>query len=103
MSHDLTICTGCALMLLTVGMGARSGEPKDGYVPDAATAARIAEAVLLPIYGEATVLSERPFKASLNDDVWTVTGSMKKVHPGGVATVRLSKADGRVLFVTHGK
>jgi hypothetical protein len=35
--------------------------PKGGYVPDAVTASRVAEAVLIPVYGEQRIASERPF------------------------------------------
>ena len=35
-------------------------EPTQGYVPDAATAIRIAVAVWVPIYGERIVDSEKP-------------------------------------------
>jgi hypothetical protein len=35
--------------------------PKDGFVPDAKTAVKIAEAVLIPVYGENKIESERPF------------------------------------------
>lgn len=37
--------------------------PKDGYVPNAATAIVIAEAVLVPIYGQVEVLRDRPYRA----------------------------------------
>ena len=82
--------------------------PPAGYVPDAATAIRIAEAVLIPVYGEANVAAERPFYADLNVDVWTVRGTLhcsdtKAQCMGGVAEVKLSRNDGRILRITHGK
>jgi hypothetical protein len=45
-------------------------------VQDAETAVRIAEAVLIPVHGEQTVISERPFSAELRGDVWHVVGSL---------------------------
>jgi hypothetical protein len=77
--------------------------PKNGYVPDEATAIKIAEAVLIPIYGREQIEGERPFKATLNSDVWVVTGSLQAGRVGGVAVVKISKKDARVLAVTHGK
>src|SRR4051794_21303627 len=50
--------------------------PKDGFVPNAATAIRIAEAIWIPIYDEEQIQSERPFEANLSNGVWTVTGSL---------------------------
>jgi hypothetical protein len=77
--------------------------PKSGFVPDSATALEIAEAVLVPIYGRDAIEREKPLKAELRGDVWTVTGTLPRGHVGGVATVRIAKADGRILFVLHGQ
>lgn len=79
--------------------------PPDGYVPNERTAVRVAEAVLIPIYGQETVEKERPFTAVLRDEVWIVRGKGPKdtMTAGGVALVEISKKDGRILRVTHGK
>lgn len=75
--------------------------PKDGFVPNEATAVKIAEAILVPIYGERLIASERPFKATLKDSVWTVIGTLPPQFLGGTAIVKLSKQDGRVLYLIH--
>jgi hypothetical protein len=78
--------------------------PPNGFVPDAMTASRIAEAVWIPIYGEANIGAQKPFKATLTGDVWTVSG--RELPPGsrgGVAEADISKRDGRILRVIHGK
>lgn len=84
--------------------------PKSGFVPDAQTAARIAEAVIAPIYGDEVIQKERPFVAELNErgDVWTVHGhpasdAEKAGWHGGVAVVEISKASGCILRVSHSK
>jgi hypothetical protein len=77
--------------------------PAGGFVPDAATAIKIAEAVWLPIYGK-EVLNEKPYTARLiGKDVWVVEGSLRKGWDGGVAYIEISKRDGRILEVIHGK
>jgi hypothetical protein len=76
--------------------------PKDGFVPNEHTAVRIAEAVLIPIYGEKEVRSERPFKAVLANGVWTVRGTLPPNFMGGTAVVRMAKSDGRIFFMIHG-
>lgn len=81
--------------------GVRSFQPKNGFVPDDATAIRIAEAVLKPIYGDRHIESERPLKAHLRNGVWTVVGTMKSANVGGSAVLKLSQSDGRVLFAIH--
>ena len=86
--------------------------PSGGFVPIAAVAEKIAEAVLVPVYGEKQIASERPFHATLKDDVWTVAGTLTcpdgkggttTMCVGGTAVVRLSKRDGRILSMNHYK
>jgi len=82
---------------------AETFKPKDGFIPDEKTAIRVAEAVLSPIYGEDKIISERPFTAKLNKDVWTVTGHLREGLLGGVAEIRISKTTGKIISVTHGR
>lgn len=80
--------------------------PKDGFVPNAETAVKVAEAVLTPVYGEKKILSERPFNASLEGDVWTVSGTLNCRVPqcnGGAAVVKISKSSGTILHMIHYK
>ena len=88
---------------LAISQSTPSYVPPDGFVPDAATAARIAEAVWIPIYGAEQIAKERPFKATLKGDVWTVTGGLSPNTVGGVAEANVSKRDGRILRVIHGQ
>ena len=100
----LLCLVGTAITVPSVfGGDKHSFQPKDGYVPDAATAVRIAEGVLTPVYGEEKIKGERPFKATLRKDVWIVEGSLPEGWKGGVAVVEISKKDGRIYRVSHGK
>jgi len=95
-------------LVFAIGIPLYGGEapvyrPKEGYVPDAKTAVRIAEAILIPIYGDEQIKSELPLTAILKDNVWTVTGSLPPGMAGGVAEVRISKMTGEILGVIHGK
>jgi NTF2 fold immunity protein len=74
-----------------------------GFVPDGATAVKIAEAVLVPIYGEAQIARERPFHATLNGKTWVVRGTLPPGDVGGVALAEISKEDARILRISHGK
>jgi hypothetical protein len=76
--------------------------PEAGYVPDAETAMKIAEAVWLPNYG-AAVLDMRPWRARLENDVWVVEGSLPRPMPGGVPIAKISKRTGEILRVSHEK
>jgi hypothetical protein len=79
--------------------------PKKGFVPDEKTAITVAEAILVPIYGEKLIAGERPFHAALNSKgIWTVQGSLPAgSDAGGVAIVRIERQTGRILYVMHGK
>ena len=77
--------------------------PKDGYVPTEDAAIKIAVAVWEPIYGVAKIAGEKPLHAKLSNGVWTVEGSLPKGRVGGVALAEISKVDGRILRVSHGK
>ncbi len=77
--------------------------PKDGYVPTKDVAIKIAVAVWEPIYGADKIAHEKPYRATLTEGVWTVKGSLPKGAKGGVALAEISKADGRIIRVSHGK
>jgi hypothetical protein len=91
------------LVLLYSCAFAQAPAPKNGFVPDERTAVRIAEAVLSPIYGEETIVHERPFHATLNNGVWTVEGSLAQNMVGGTARIRVDKQTGAILSYIHGK
>ena len=77
--------------------------PSQGFVPNEFVARQIAEAVLLPIYGEG-VLEQKPFNVRLiKDSIWGVEGVQKEVSIGGVAYIEIQKSDCKILKVTHGK
>ena len=78
--------------------------PKEGYVPNAETAIGIAVAVWIPIYGADNIARQKPFRATLRaDGVWVVEGSLPKGWLGGVALAEISKLDGHILRVSHGR
>jgi hypothetical protein len=89
--------------LVFQGCATSEFHPEAGFVPDAATAIKIAEAVWTPIYGREQIEDEKPFKATLDREVWTITGSLRKGFVGGVATAKIKKRDGKVIEVFHGK
>ena len=105
----LAVCCAAFLCEATLSLGYT---PPKGFVPDAATAVKIAEAVLIPVYGERQIESERPFKAVLEGDTWTVEGTLSCPDGkggtttkcvGGTAEVKLSKIDARIISMMHYK
>ena len=96
------------LCVLSISATSVAGEPKHsaspagGLVPNAETAIKIAEAVWLPIYGDA-VLTKKPFVARLVNEVWIVEGTLPAESLGGVPIAEISKKDGKILRISHGK
>jgi len=97
------VIVGAAGLVVTASQKITSYSPPNGFVPDERTATRIAEAVWIPIWGEQSVLGEKPFVATLKGDTWTVRGTLKPAVFGGVAEAEISKRDGRILRVAHGQ
>ncbi|MFZ0686703.1 MAG: NTF2 fold immunity protein [Terriglobales bacterium] len=73
---------------------------------------KIAEAVLVPVYGKKQIDSEQPFTAELKDGVWTVSGTLRCPDGKGgvttqcyvgVAVVQISKVDGHIVSMIHYK
>ena len=89
--------------VISAAQGQHKVTPKDGFVPDEKTAIKIAEAVLLPIYGAEKISKEEPFVAKLKNRIWLVSGTLPRGWIGGVAIIEISKADGKILRVSHGK
>ena len=77
--------------------------PKDGFVPNEATAIKIAMAVWTPIYGN-KITKNKPYKIKLKNGVWFVEGSLPANFTlGGVPYIEIQKIDGKILKVRHGK
>lgn len=82
--------------------------PSDGFVPDSNTAQRIAENILLPIYGK-SINNNKPFivKYDEKSQVWIVEGQLKESlvgsKGGGVPYVIIQKSDGKIIAVWHDK
>ena len=103
----MRITTVVFCLFLAAASFGQDAIPKQGYVPDSATTLKVAEAVLVPVYAQAKIESQRPFTAKLKDDVWTVSGTLlcADVQLGragvspcqGILEVRISKSDAHVL------
>ena len=78
-------------------------KPKEGYIPDAETAIKIALAIWIPIYGKEQIEKEKPYKAILKDGIWYVNGSLPKGWRGGVAEAEITKDNGRIIRISHGE
>lgn len=109
MKYGVVLC--CLLLTMPLVL-AQGYKPPRGFVPDSKTAVKIAEAVLIPVYGEKKIESEQPFTAKLKGDEWTIYGTLRcpdgkggttTICDGGVAVVEIAKEDARVLSMNHGE
>jgi NTF2 fold immunity protein len=96
-----------AVVLVAVAQ-AQTYAPTKGFVPDGSTAARIAEAILIPVYGKEEVDSGFAFKAiQEKQGVWTIgwdlgcPEAMSETCLGGQVEVKIRQVDGRILKVIH--
>lgn len=96
----------CAVLLLAASQ-AQSYTPKEGFVPDSTTALTIVKAVLIPVYGKEEIESGNDYKGNLEKGVWTIgwildcPEAKSATCLGGSVEVKLRKADGRILKMTH--
>ena len=77
--------------------------PPEGVVPDEQTAISIAVAVWSPIYGKDEIAKQKPYQVFLVDGYWVVSGSLPKQLVGGTAKIVISKEDGRIINISHGR
>lgn len=103
MKNKLIIQVLLAFILISGSASKFVNEAETNYVPNGETAIKIAEAVLVPIYGKA-ILQKRPFTAKLiNNTFWRVEGTLNSDELGGVPIIEIQKKDCKILNVTHTK
>ena len=93
------VLSGCSATPSTM----ENFKPQNGYVPDAATAIKIAIAIWEPIYGVEQIAGEKPYQAHLAHGIWTVEGSLPAESVGGVTLAEIVQDDGKILRVIHGQ
>ena len=112
MKHTVML-VGTASILLSVAATAQpSGAqfiPPGGFASDTVTALAIAHAVLNRVYGIKIIQDEEPLMTKDLGDRWLITGTLhcgggpNVTCLGGTAEVEISKEDGRVLRMAHGR
>jgi len=100
----------CTVILAAALLNAQPKTPKithPDYVPDARTAQRIAEAVLIGQFGEEMVRKQSPLRAELTSGrpkIWMVQGTIRNpVEVGGNFGVWIDMHDATVKVMEHMK
>lgn len=77
---------------------------KNGIIISPSDASKLAEIVLFPIYGEQSIIKQRPYEVTLiNDSVWSINGTLRDGTEGGTFHMSIDKRDGRILNIWHDK
>ncbi|RYH15831.1 MAG: hypothetical protein EON54_28515 [Alcaligenaceae bacterium] len=87
----------------TAGRDTQSFTPKEGFLPDEATAIAVAEIILIKIYGVNAIKEQRPFSANLNGEIWDIKGSLSPQEVGGTAHIRIKKMEKLSSLATRGE
>ena len=87
----------CVVIAFGVAFAQGKPSPKDGLVPDADTAIKIAVVVWSRTYGEREIAAQKPYRVTLTEDgIWIVQGSPTAVS---IAYAYIAKADGRISVI----
>ena len=104
--HSLTLLF--VFLLLQKGLAQNSkqsvsGYVEKGFVPDSATAIKIADAIWLARYGDG-IYSVKPFVAYLKSpNIWVVHGTVPPRTFGGDLYIEIRKSDCKILTARFGK
>ncbi len=105
MSIVRTLVVGMAFWLTSCIQGDKCSEATRnslGVVSDEKTAIGIAEAVLVPVFGD-DVIDHRPFRAELQDSVWVVRGRKTSSGKGEVPVVVIGVQNACIYDLYHEK
>jgi len=78
--------------------------PKEGIISNDSTAIKMAELILFNIYGECSIVKQRPYNIVLKlDSIWCIQGELSNGWDGGVFYIELNKKTGKVEKIFHDK
>lgn len=70
---------------------------------DENSAIQAALSAWIPAYGTENIEKEKPYKANLNGNIWTVTGTLPANEFGGFAFAKIQKNDCKIIEISHEK
>ena len=103
-------------LFLSAALVAQSAPTQSNVrVPDEEMALKIAEPALIRTYGKRKIEDEKPLTATLQNGIWTISGTLwctdrnenRTSEPGmcvgGSAVLKLRQRDGKILSIIHYK
>ena len=73
--------------------------PKEGFVPDKDTAIKIAEVILFRLYGEETIIDQKPYVVTQDENIWWVCGTLKEDVMGAAFKIAISQQTAAILYL----
>ena len=73
--------------------------PKEGLVPDKATAVKIAEVILFRLYGEDSITHQRPYVVTEDENIWWVCGTLSGDGFGSAFRIAISRQTAAILYL----
>lgn len=67
------------------------------------TAVKFAEVILFKVYGQETIVDEKPYEVHNIDGYWIINGTIPKGSLGGAFEIIFNSSDGRVIRLVHYK
>lgn len=81
----------------------KSITPKEEFVPTAEVAVKLANTILIELYGIDDIEEQSPFSVNLEDNIWILEGYLDENKLGGVAYIEIDKQTGQIRKVVHTK
>ena len=84
----------------------KSYVPAEGFIPTADIAVKIAECVLLEIYGKESIEKEKPFSVNLVNGIWVIEGHIPNGNDSaltfcGQSYVEIRKSNGEIIKLSE--
>lgn len=76
---------------------------KKVLIKDHSTAIKIVEPILISIYGQENIESQKPYENYLIENYWVIMGTLKKDMVGGTFLIIIDARNAKILKITHCK
>jgi hypothetical protein len=106
MKTGIILITFCSILVsFAFAQGNQNAKTSPfAVIQDSVTAIKVAEAILLPMYGEKNFKQYLPLRAYLKEErIWVVESSNKYEFLGSTPNIELQRSDCKVLKIAKGK
>ncbi|RKR05201.1 NTF2 fold immunity protein of polymorphic toxin system component [Flavobacterium sp. 90] len=76
---------------------------KELIIKDSVTAIKVAEPILIDIYGKENIEKQKPYETYLLENYWVISGTLPADYSGGTFLIIIDARNSQVIKITHGK